>query len=95
VSWKIGQAKQRLSEVIRLAAKEPQVIQNRDRVVAVVISPEDAAGLRRKPTLSDALAEIQAIASHTRYVLQIPPRSTRSTGVDWIDDAPRRHKRRQ
>lgn len=95
MAWKIGQAKQRFSEVIRLAAREPQVIQSRDRVVAVIMSPEAAAALRSKPALSEALAEIRAIAAKTDYALETPPRSTRVTGVDWIDDAPRRHQRRK
>ena len=95
MAWKIGRAKQRFSEVIRLAANEPQVIQNRDRVVAVIMSPEAAAKSRRRPRLSEALAELRTIAAKTDYTLETPPRSTRVTGVDWIDDAPRRHQRRK
>jgi prevent-host-death family protein len=43
VAWKIADAKQRFSEVVRRAQHQPQVIQNRDRPVAVVMSPEAAA----------------------------------------------------
>ena len=35
--WKVGSAKQHLSEVIACAAREPQIIYNRDRPVAAVI----------------------------------------------------------
>ena len=95
MAWKIGEAKQRFSEVVRRASREPQVIQNREKVVAVVISPEQAAQLRRPRTMIEALAELGKIAARTGYGLDLPPRTTRVTGVDWIDDVPRRHKRHQ
>lgn len=94
MSWKIGEAKQRFSEVVRRASHAPQVIQNRDRVVAVVISPEQAAALGRRRTMRQALAELRAIAAKTGYEPEVPPRTTRHTGVDWIDGVPGRHKRR-
>ena len=59
--WKIGQAKQRFSEMVRHAATEPQLICNRDRVVAAVVDADSAAkllgileraGSDRLPTLS-------------------------------------------
>ncbi len=40
MDWKIGHAKQRLSELIRAAEKEPQVVLNRDQPVAVVVGVE-------------------------------------------------------
>ena len=94
MSWKIGEAKQRFSEVVRRASHEPQVIQNRDKVVAVVISPEQAAALGRRRTMRQALAELRAIAVKTEYEPEMPARTTRVTGVEWIDSVPRRHQRR-
>ncbi|THF66274.1 type II toxin-antitoxin system Phd/YefM family antitoxin [Pseudothauera nasutitermitis] len=41
MSWNVAQAKQHLSEVLRLAAEEPQVIYNRSRPVAAVIPAQD------------------------------------------------------
>ena len=41
MSWNIAQAKQRFSEVVRQAAEEPQLIYNRDHLVAAVIDAED------------------------------------------------------
>ena len=41
MKWSVAQAKQRLSEVIRNAAREPQVIYNRNSAVAVVIAAEE------------------------------------------------------
>src|SRR5258706_14771766 len=40
MNWKLAEAKQQFSEVVRLAANEPQVIRNRDRPVAVLVAAE-------------------------------------------------------
>ena len=40
MTWSIAQAKQRLSEVVRLAAEEPQPIYNRGRLVAALIDAD-------------------------------------------------------
>ena len=37
MSWSIAQAKQRFSELLRQAAEAPQLIFNRERMVAAVI----------------------------------------------------------
>ena len=38
MAWKVAEAKQRLSEVLRCAAREPQTIYSRSRPVAVVVA---------------------------------------------------------
>ena len=43
MNWNVAQAKQRLSEVIRAAAREPQMIYNRNAPVAAVIAAEELA----------------------------------------------------
>ena len=40
MTWSIAQAKQRLSEVVRLAAEEPQPIYNRGRLVGALIDAD-------------------------------------------------------
>lgn len=40
MSWSIAQAKQHLSEVVRLAAEEPQPIYNRGRLVGALIDAD-------------------------------------------------------
>lgn len=40
MEWNVAQAKQRLSEVLRSAAEEPQRIYNRRRLVAAVVNGE-------------------------------------------------------
>jgi prevent-host-death family protein len=97
VSWKIAEAKRRFSEVLRRAEQQPQVIQNRERVVAVVMSPSDAARALRgaAPSMRDALADLRRIAAQTDYELELPARLTRDVSLDWPTDVPRRHKRSQ
>jgi prevent-host-death family protein len=74
MNWNVAQAKQRLSEVIREAAHEPQLIVNRNRPVAAVISVEELAVYRAwkeekaaqqaaPQTLFDAFAELRRIAA--------------------------------
>jgi prevent-host-death family protein len=81
--WKIGQAKQRFSEVVRRAATEPQLICNRERVVAAVI---DAGAAERLETMrasasqrsiADAFEEFRELVKRERYVLKIPSRRSR------------------
>jgi hypothetical protein len=96
MAWKIGEAKQHFSEVVRLAEKSPQVIKNRDRVVAVVMSPSDAQQLRTEPTSIGAFfSELRSRLPGGGVELEIPSRTTRPTHESWTDDGPRRHKRRQ
>ncbi|MDD5296076.1 MAG: hypothetical protein PHU46_04110 [Rhodocyclaceae bacterium] len=80
MSWNIAQAKQQLSEVLRLSAEEPQMIYNRDRCVASVI---DAATFKAfeewrkeasKKTLGEEFAELRQIASEESYELPTRPR---------------------
>ena len=74
MDWNVAQAKQRLSEVIREAAHEPQLIYNRNQPVAAVIAVEELAAYRAwkaekaaqqaaPQTLFDAFAELRRIAA--------------------------------
>lgn len=83
-AWKIGEAKQRFSTVVRDAAEEPQRIYNRDRLVAAVVGPEDLAIIERHRslralTLGEAFAEASYLAgkSDPDYILEIPDREDR------------------
>ena len=89
MNWNVAQAKQRLSEVIREAAHEPQLIVNRNRPVAAVISVEELAVYRAwkeekvaqqaaPQTLFDAFAELRKIMEEEGLDgLEIPPRKDR------------------
>ncbi|MBL8431042.1 MAG: type II toxin-antitoxin system Phd/YefM family antitoxin [Dechloromonas sp.] len=87
MNWNVAQAKQRLSEIIREAAREPQVIYNRNRPVAAVIAADELAAYRAwkaandvqpRKTLAESFAELRRILQEEgRDGLDIPPRTTR------------------
>lgn len=85
--WKIAEAKQELSRLVRAAASEPQWIQNRDVVVAVVIGADQAEAFldwqkgRDAETLAAALTEVGEIAATDDYVLEIPARADRANAL--------------
>lgn len=97
MAWKIADAKQRFSEVLRRAEREPQIIQNRDRVVAVVMSPAAAEKALKgaAPSMRDALADLRRLCSEADYSFELPARATRDVAVTWPSDVPRRHKHPQ
>jgi prevent-host-death family protein len=94
MSWKVSQAKQRFSEVVRRAQREPQLIQNRNRTVAVVMSPAAAERALRgaAPSMRDALADLRRLCAEQDYELPAPPRTSREVALTW-SHVPRRHKR--
>lgn len=97
--WKVAEAKQRFSEVLRRAEGAPQMIQNRDRVVGAVIGAEDARAFldfraRGRGPLVDALREAARICEDEREDLLIAPREDRPNPMLEAPSA-RRHQRRQ
>ncbi|MBI4741302.1 MAG: type II toxin-antitoxin system Phd/YefM family antitoxin [Betaproteobacteria bacterium] len=83
MNWNVAQAKQRLSEMIREAAHEPQMITNRNRPVAALIAAEDLAGYAmwksgqaasRQTTLGEAFAELRRLAAGAPDPLPDPDR---------------------
>ena len=98
--WKIGQAKQRFSEVIRRAAAEPQLICNRERVVAAVIDVGSADRLRvirereGQRTLAEAFDALREVTGGERHALTIRPRrNRRNTFQPVLDGLSRRYQR--
>lgn len=93
--WRIAQAKERFSEVLRKAAQEPQLILHRDRPVAVVVDAEQYRDFeawrqqRRRPSMADAIAELRRICTAERYELEIPARGDRRNEfVEALDELP-------
>ena len=90
MNWKVAEAKQRFSEVVKAARGEPQLIFNRDRLVATVVDPEtfqeflvwQQEGRRR--TLGDSFAELRRICAEENYTQEIPPREDRPNV--FVDD---------
>ncbi|PWU19122.1 MAG: prevent-host-death protein [Candidatus Rokuibacteriota bacterium] len=91
--WNIGEAKQRFSEVVRRAANEPQLICNRERVVAAVVNADAAANLESirarasQRSLADAFQECRELLARERYTLKVPTRRNRRTTLP--DTSPR------
>ena len=81
--WKIAEAKQRFSEIVKAAEDEPQWIYNRDKLVAAVVPAEtlqEFLGWRHQDeerTLGEAFAELRRIYEEEDYTLEIPPRQER------------------
>ncbi len=101
--WKIGSAKQRFSEVLRLAAEQPQIIHNRDAVVGAVLGPEDTTAFlawreRKSDRIAEALREARQICAEERYVLPlkrgVDPRVDRENPVLKVADARGHHRDR-
>ena len=86
MKWNVAEAKQRLSELLRTAAKEPQTILSRSRPVAVVIAAETFEEFhawqaeRRARTLAQAFDELRSLAASDDYVLAVPRRRNRRNG---------------
>ncbi|MEZ4223384.1 MAG: hypothetical protein R3B13_20730 [Polyangiaceae bacterium] len=92
MSWRIGQAKQRFSEVLRRAAEEPQLIHDRDRLVAAVIGPLDAEEFlawrrQRQLSLAEAFDTARQICSEEGGGLELDPRADRKNPLLRVADA--------
>ena len=101
MDWKIAEAKQRFSELLRAAEAEPQRVRNRSRLVAIVVSARDAEAFeewRRQTSAARSLAravdEIREICRSEDYALTLGSRVDRENALLEVADA-RRHQRRQ
>ncbi len=82
MNWNVAQAKQHLSEVLRLAAEEPQLIYNRNRPVAAVIPADELEAFQnwkasqQKPqrTLLEEFAILRALAGGDEDPIPEPDR---------------------
>lgn len=90
MDWRVGQAKQRLSELLRESASEPQLVYSRDRLVAAVISAElfeefeSWREARRRRSLDQSFDEVREICREEGYALDTGEREDRDS---WITDA--------
>jgi prevent-host-death family protein len=94
--WKIAEAKQRLSAVVKAAQKEPQLIANRDELVAAVVSYEafeeycELLERSQQSTLGESYKELRQICESECYELVVPERENRSNPmVEALEDVPR------
>ena len=93
MSWNIAQAKQCFSEVVRQAAVEPQLIYNRDRLVAAVIDADTFNAFQQwreraqQRTLADEFTELRQILREENYELVVPPRIDRANAfADMLEE---------
>jgi len=84
MNWNVAEAKQRLSEVLRAAAAEPQRIYNRRRLVAAVVDGETFEAFSRwaersaKRSIGEEFADLRRIcAEEGGWKLPSPDREDR------------------
>ena len=86
VKWSVAEAKQRLSELLRTAAEEPQTILSRSRPVAAVVDMKTFEEFkawregRLSRTIADAFGELRSLSEPTGYRLRLPGRKNRRSG---------------
>ena len=77
MTWNIAHAKQQFSEVVRLAAHAPQPIFNRDKPVAVLVSPSEFEQFTQWRAQQSALSLLDSLAPLRAALLE--------SGQDGID----------
>jgi prevent-host-death family protein len=83
MEWKIAEARQKFSELVKAAQDEPQWIYNRDKLVAAMVPAETLRELldwrrqRQERTVGEAVEELRRICEEEDYTLEIPPRQER------------------
>ena len=77
--WTISTARQQLPALVASAAKEPQAIYRRNRLVAAVLSPEALEELNtaRKATVGSAFARLREICREEDFTFVPAPRHDR------------------
>jgi prevent-host-death family protein len=82
-TWKISEAKARLSELVHACGEGPQVLYNRGKPVAAVIGIKRFEAFQRmekqseQPSMAALLAELESINRHEDDFGEAPPRSNR------------------
>lgn len=81
--WKVAEAKRHFSQLIRDAEEAPQVILNRDRVVAAVVDPDTFEAFEawraetQRTTIADAFDELRRICAEESYMIEPVTRTDR------------------
>lgn len=82
MNWKIADAKQKFSELVKAAEDEPQWIYNRDKLVAAMVPAgtlQELLDWRRRGeerSLAEAFEDLRRICEEEDLSLEIPPRGT-------------------
>jgi hypothetical protein len=81
--WKIEEAQQRFSELIGAVVSEPQLIYDRDRIVAAFVEAKIFQEFlswyqqQHKSSLADAFTQLRQICVEEDYIFDLPPRLDR------------------
>jgi prevent-host-death family protein len=81
--WSIAQAKQRFSELVRTAQQEPQLIYNRNQLVAAVVGGEEFGRFEQwratqtQPSLAEECDALRALLEREHYHLPMAVRMDR------------------
>ena len=96
MNWRIAEAKQSFSRLISATHEEPQLIYNRDRLVAAVIEAEifqefqDWQNEHRRPSVAEGAKRVRRACAEEGYVFEQPSRQDRPNPFsDALDDLPR------
>lgn len=96
--WKVGEAKQQFSEVLRRSESVPQLIYRRNRLIAAVVAMDEAqaATVSRRVMIGDRFEEARELLRRENYHLpQTSRRSRGNTFVRTLDAVADGHKRSQ
>ncbi|MGH8615606.1 MAG: type II toxin-antitoxin system Phd/YefM family antitoxin [Gammaproteobacteria bacterium] len=91
--WGIAEAKQKFSDVVRKAGQEPQLIFNRDRLVAAVVDPETFEAFQtcreqeQSRSIAAAFDELRKLVAEEGYKLEAPPRRNRKNTFTGVLDS--------
>lgn len=94
VRWTIASARQNLPTLVTLAAREPQDIYRRDKLVARVVSPDAGPGAQTGPSAAELLRELQRICAEDGYELPVSPRVDRPNAFVRALEETRRRRRK-
>ena len=91
MKWNVARARQRLGDLLRAAASEPQEICNRDRTVAGVVDADtlrevlSARKLKEQGSIEESFAQYRALAAREKYRLKLSHRKDRPNpfAKDW------------
>ena len=94
MQWNVAEAKRRFSELLRRAEDEPQLILNRNRVVAAVVGASVYGSFaawradEQRPTLGQSFEELRSICAEEDYVFDPGARRDRPNAfTDAITDS--------
>ncbi len=90
--WKISEAKAKLTALLTSCIKEPQIICNREKPVAVVINIklfEELMQIKkkeRKPSMAELLEELRSIREIETVEIEIPERKDRANPMETTEN---------